>query len=182
MPDTPPIKLNNSLCPMCGAENSVDVRECDNCGEPLTGYLVKHSQQDGLWRDRHLLVARKGVDFPDCCLKTNQSAEGCTYQLSFGIDTGILPSLLRARKLQIKSCWLGAFVFLVIAFVGLIAVPSESFKGVLFFSGIGAMLLFGIIERFASKYVMISHITKTHVWIKGVHPDFLNQLPQWEGD
>ncbi len=70
------------ICPICGAEISVDVRECEKCGEPQLNYL-ESSEGSGLWRDHHLLVARKDAVFPDRCLKTNKPAKGMIYRQSF---------------------------------------------------------------------------------------------------
>ena len=80
--DEPSTIEQTVLCPMCGTENSVEVRECFQCGEPQLGY-VAGSAGSGLWRDGHLLVARKNAVFSDRCLETNLPVKGERYEQCF---------------------------------------------------------------------------------------------------
>lgn len=159
----------------------------------------------GLWRMNKRLVTRSETVFPDRCTKCNAPANGFRLKRTlywqhpayyFLLLCNLLILLIvilivrkkailhiglceQHRKLRLQAiaiCWIG-----VLGGVGaLIAgVAFESWWTAL----VGLLLLLGgaIYGAVRGTTVTATKIDKEHVWIKGVHPDFLAELPEWLG-
>lgn len=48
--------------------------------------------------------------------------------------------------------------------------------------GIVFIVFSALIASFVANIVSPSKITDRHIWLRGVHSDYLNQLPQWPGE
>jgi len=164
-----------------------------------------------MWRDGRLLVARKGEEFPDRCVKSNRPAHGRRVQQaaevghaalllahlwSSIVGAAIAASVTKGvtftvglsnewwRKRRRALCLAGGIIALSLAAtaygaaligqndLGLWLVPL----GIL--STLGG-LLYGLN---ASTLVTATRITNRYFWLKGVHPDFLANLPEWPGE
>jgi hypothetical protein len=161
----------------------------------------------GLWRQGKLLVMHKSASLPDRCVKSNQPAHGRTLKRKLSWHHPLLVLILlispiiyiivalivmkratvhiglseewfarRRRTTVIATCLVLASVLLFIAGVSLAdSDPNFTFMIVagiaLFFGG----LIYGLV---AARMVTPARITETHVWLKGVHSDFLAGLPE----
>ncbi|VAX41784.1 hypothetical protein MNBD_PLANCTO02-72 [hydrothermal vent metagenome] len=100
-------------------------------------------------------------------------------QKSTELKIGISSKLFREMKWKKWLCRLAV----LIAFVVIIIVPSlmgiqDSFE--LFLS----LVLFVPLStwaylHFASRFLLKQSLVEPYIWIKGVHPDFLAELPAW---
>ena len=165
-----------------------------------------------MWRDGKLLVILRGEPFPNRCVKTNLPAEGRRLKQGLhwqprwatliqvaapwgvgeaasalagkcvDVEVGVSRRVVRKRHRRFAI----SGVILVASFAamawGVAAIPQ----------GIHAMwpLLGGILGvcwglfRFlsASQIIAAKRMSGEFIWIKGVHPDFLAELPEWSAD
>jgi hypothetical protein len=157
-----------------------------------------------IWRMNKQLVTRSETPFPDRCVKCNAPAGGfrlkrvlywqppAFYLLLFCNILVMLIVIMIVRKkavLQVGVCeihrvqrrqaiwtgWLGSFGGLALAMFG--GAAFHSVWVVL----LGVVVFFGAIIYGGLKGVLISaaKITTENVWVKGVHRDFLAELPEW---
>jgi hypothetical protein len=163
----------------------------------------------GLFRQGNVLVMHKNAPLPDRCIKSNEPAHGRTlkrtlrwhHPLAFlallanliiyiivaailtktaTIHIGLSEKWFTRRRIIIAVSWL-----LVLAGLGLFGggiAAMDALPDVGPFLMIGGIIvgiggaIFGLM---AARLVYPSKITDTHVWLKGVHPDYLNGLPNW---
>ena len=159
----------------------------------------------GIWRLGRQLVTRSETPFPDRCVKCNAPANGfklkrvlywqhpAYYLLLFCNLLILLIVVLIVRKkavLHVGLCekhraqrkWA-----LIIGWVGVLGGLILLIGGAVWASGwlalVGVVLLLGgaIYGAARGTTVTAAKITKENVWIRGVHKDFLNQLPEWPG-
>jgi len=195
-------------CPMCGAKSAVGVAQCWECGEELDLTHVAISE-GGLWREgSHILVMHKGAELPDRCVKSNQPASRrMKYSLSWHpplvfvllLICGLIPYLIVAlitrktakieiglseewherRRRAILICW--GLCLTGIALIALAVTETQT-------GGIAALLgalltLAGLIFALIKvRMVRPKKITDEHVWLRGCHPSYLANLPEWSGD
>ena len=165
-----------------------------------------------MWRDGALLVVRKGESFPARCIKSNRSAgrrrvEQAVEQGSalaffahllnpifgFLVDAAVSSSVTftvglsgewhRKRR---RAFWIAGAVIvasLAAAAYGVTLIQRGSMTGawVMFLSMLvtAGGLLYGLN---ASTLVTAKRITKRFFWLRGVHPEFLAELPDWPGE
>ncbi len=164
-----------------------------------------------MWRDGRLLVVRKGEVFPDRCVKSDRPAHGRRVQqvaergcaVSFlvhlcnpiagvlvadsvtkGVAFSVGLSDEWCRKRRRAFCLAGGIIIVSLAAMAY----GVTLIGV---ADIGLwLLLLGILSTLggllyglnASTLVTAKRITKDYFWLKGVHPDFLADLPDWPGE
>lgn len=162
----------------------------------------------GLWRKANLLVMHKQAELPDRCVKSNQPAHGgrlrrklnwhhpgVYFTLLISIWIYVLVAIFVTKKATINiglsEAWFArrrtAMIVswsLVLAGIGLIVVGIVAFErtpafGLLIALGIIGMLGAAIYGLVAARMVAASRITDEYVWLKGVHPDYLRDLPTW---
>jgi hypothetical protein len=160
-----------------------------------------------LWRQGKLLVMERDAALPDRCVKSNEPCEGRLKRLlrwhhpaiylvilaniliyaivaslvshRATIHIGLSDEWQRRRRRNIAIGWLTALVGIglmcSLGFADETALPFLLISGiVLVFGG----LLFGM---YGSRMVSPKKIDRTHIWLRGVHPDFLASLPEWHG-
>lgn len=163
----------------------------------------------GLWRQGNVLVMHKHAPLPDRCIKSNEPANGRTLKRSMRwhhptiylallahvfiyailamlmsktavIQIGLTEEWIARRRRTMLISW-GLVLFSVVLFGGGVSqVDAQSGLGpILMLVSVFLFLGAAIYGLIASRLVSPSKITDTHVWLKGVHPDYLAQLPHW---
>ncbi|HMC11568.1 MAG TPA: hypothetical protein VKH44_09770 [Pirellulaceae bacterium] len=164
----------------------------------------------GLWRQGKLLVMHKRAPLPDICLKSNQPATRRLKRklqwhhpaIALTILAGLLVYIILAvvltkratiyvaltdewfaiRWRRILYAWLVALLSVVLFIVG-VAFVDQANTPIPAFSIIGSCLLFlcGLIYgQYAPSLVSPKRMTDDYIWLKGVHPDFLDRLEVWQ--
>ena len=164
----------------------------------------------GPWRHGKLMVVNKLAEFPDICLVSNLPAEGSRLQRKFSWHHPLIAlSILIAvpvylvlaivlskratlhvpmtRQWIIRRRWRIAVAWLVglssiALFIGAIVLDDNGVDlgAWLFLASIFLFLgavFFGII---ACPLIKPARISDQFVWLRGVHPDYLAQLPEWQ--
>jgi hypothetical protein len=162
----------------------------------------------GLWRQDNLLVMHKLAPLPDICLKSNQPAtRRLKRSLSWHHPAVYLVILLhlflyiivalivrktatihialteewfaiRRRRMLIAWGLVGASFLM---FCGGIAIAEQAeWAPFLIIASIPLGLGAAIFGLMGCRMVWPKRITDQYVWLKGVHPDFLNRLEAWQ--
>jgi hypothetical protein len=162
---------------------------------------------DGVWRSGKRLVMRGDATLPDRCVMTNRPAYGQRVQLRVRwhhpviylallanlilylilaavlsktafIRVGISDAALRVKRSTTIVSWVLAIGGLVAMVLGAV---DERF-GLLFFPGAAAMFVAIPVYLWGgARLVVPSRIEDGYVWLSGVHPDYLDSLPSWDG-
>ena len=162
----------------------------------------------GLWRQGNLLVLHKLAPLPDICLKSNLPANRrLKRKLSWHPPAVFLAILLhilvyiiiamimqkkatlmiplteewyQRRKNRMKIAWGLIFIGMLMIGGGVGLAANENAWGLLLLvGGILGSLIAAIYGLVACRLVSTSRITDEYVWLKGVHPEFLDRLPIW---
>lgn len=166
----------------------------------------------GVWRDGKLLVMRKKAKLPDRCVKTNAPAErwlkrtlywhhplvyltaiaglllyvivALIVRQTAKIQIGLSQAALNRRRLAILLGWilaLGAFVLFCFGFT-LLDRQTEHLAVLAIFGGLFGGLVVVAVSNHIASCIRPAKITDEYVWLKGVHPDYLAELPEWDLD
>lgn len=161
----------------------------------------------GLWRKGKILVMHKGSQLPARCVKSNQPADRRLKRSLYWHHPAIYLSILISIWIYIilalilrKSAtvyvglsdeWFAKrhramFIgwFLVLAGIGLFVagVSTVDHSDVFPWMLVAGPLLFlggAIYGLLAARMVAAERISDDYVWLKGVHPSFLADLPEW---
>jgi hypothetical protein len=164
-----------------------------------------------MWHDGAFLVVRKGEAFPNRCVKSNRPGDGRRVRQAVErsgevgfllhlwsplvgalidrrlrkcvtLEVGLSDQWRRKRR---RAFFVAGTIILVslaamaygVTLMGrnLLGVGLTSF-GLLFTLG---GLLYGLN---ASTLLTAKRITANYVWLNGVHPDYLAELPEWPGE
>jgi MFS family permease len=169
----------------------------------------KPSAFAGLWRQGNILVMHKMAPLPDICLLSNQPANRrLTRNLSWHhpaialtILAGVLVYVILAmiltkratillplteewyarRRRRMLFAWGVGLVCLGMMIGGFVIAVQLDQPGYVLLSLVG--LVGGLIALIAGQalvgLVSPKRMTDEYIWLKGVHPDFLNRLDVW---
>jgi hypothetical protein len=177
---------------------------------PVVAQLATSGPPVGLWRDGRRLVMHKQARLPDRCVKSNQPTDGKRLRrrmywhhplIYLSILAGLLIYVILALVLResatvyiglsrpwwarrwraIAIGWLAVLAAVVMLFLGIALAPNSEVA--LWLLALSFLVFFvgGIYGVVASRMVAPTRITRNYVWLKGVHPDFLADLPAWPG-
>ena len=160
---------------------------------------------EGVWRSGKRVVMRVDAELPDRCVKTNLPAEGHTAEirLRWQPPASYLTLLINLILFYFASSRTGTVVTIrvglspraftsirranILKWVGLIGGPVlwvvalAAHFSPLFWAGLALMLVAVPIGLTRSRLVWATHVEGDYVWIEGVHPDYVAELPEWQG-
>jgi len=160
----------------------------------------------GIWRDGDLLVMHRDARLPDRCVKSNQPALGYRLRrflhwyhpaVYFTLLIGPLIFILVALVVQKKAVieiglserwrakrirativgWGVALLSCPVGCCGLAWMYDKPAAGWLIVLAFFLFLLGAIYGSLAARMVAPKRISNEHIWLKGVHPQFLDELP-----
>jgi len=156
----------------------------------------------GVWRAGNLLVLAEDAELPDRCVKTGLPAEGGWVEVrlrwhhpalylvllagiilyfivayfastSVVVRVGITDRALSAARRGWRLTW--ALVLLGIA----LCVAAAYGVPLLWAPGLALMVVAIPVFLLRARLVWPTRIEHGYVWLAGVHPDYLAQLPEW---
>jgi hypothetical protein len=197
-------------CPMCGEEIKAIARKCRFCGEYFDEEGgVGHSRESGIWRDGNQLVMSQDAELPYVCIKTNRPADvwlprtvswypkwtlvllplGLIVWLIVAgvlrrqatIRVGLCESRRAGRVWTIVLAWGGVVLSLGLLILG--AILEKRQPEAVWLIPVGIVLFFGsaIVGATLPTIVSAAYLTEDHIWLKGVHPDYLARFPEFPG-
>ncbi len=176
---------------------------------PQVPMAVPVDSYPGPWRHGKLLVTYKYAELPDICVVSNQSANGTRLKrnmswhhpaLVLTVFAGVLiyvivaivlskrakleipmvrEWILRRRK-RIAIAWL-IVLSSIAAFIGGVALLGQQLDagGWLMLASLFLFLGGLIYALIACPLIRPARISDNYVWLKGVHADYLANLPVW---
>ena len=161
---------------------------CARCTPIFLQRLIEGAALPGyrFWRSGRKLVARLDASFPDRCVRCNGPAKDFRLKRDFFFTFGPHKRALihiglcqkhRARHKLGAIIGAGSVALGLILLLGGAAIGSGSIA----FAGIAVLLVLGLIAAILSTTVTPSKIATEHIWLNGVHRDFLDGLPEWPG-
>ncbi|MBL8889055.1 MAG: hypothetical protein JNL67_03695 [Planctomycetaceae bacterium] len=172
-------------------------------GPPVAGL------DGGLWREGNLLVMDKRATLPPRCVKSNVPTNrtlkrslswhhpavfitilaglliyviiALIVRKTATIHIGLSDDWFAKRRLTIAVSWMIVLAGIAL-FVAGISLADRS-NNLIFLVPVSLLVFFGgaIYGLIGSRMVAPTKITDTHVWLKGVHPDYLAQFPDVRG-
>jgi hypothetical protein len=164
----------------------------------------------GLWRQGNLLVMHKQAPLPDICLKSNQPAKRrLQRKLTWHHPSVYLIILLHIliyvvvaliirkratihiplseewfaiRLRRMLFTWGIVLASFVLFGAGIALVDRAGGPAPVFAMLGGLVLLLGglLYGQYACRMVAPQRMTDDYIWLKGVHPEYLNRLEMWQ--
>ena len=164
----------------------------------------------GLWRQGNVLVMHKLAPLPDICLKSNLPATqrlkrklqwhhpaigltvlaGVLVYLILAmvltkratIQIGLTDEWMEIRRRRILYAWGMVLISILLIIAGVMFVdPADSVLPVVAMMAGGVLFLVGLLYgQYAPALVSPKRMTDDYIWLKGVHPDFLDRLEVWQ--
>ncbi len=161
----------------------------------------------GLWRKGNILVMHKNVQLPDRCVKSNAPTNrrlkrnlswhhpaiflsilislliyiilALVLRKTANIYIGLSDEWFARRRNAIAVGWLSALAGIAMFVIGIAAIERSDILPWLILVGI-FVFFFGLIWGLVrARMVSPERISDEYVWLKGVHPEFLADLPPW---
>jgi hypothetical protein len=167
--------------------------------------------EGGLWRQASLLVIRKDTQLPPRCVKSNQPVDrflkrslvwmprwtlvlavisvpiflivAIILQKKATVHVGLADEWFVRRRLHMLTAW-GIVLLTILAYVGgIFLLPGNNSDDLalltiaMIFPILGAI----VYGHFAARMVYAKKIDDHFVWLKGVCPEYLVDLPEWTG-
>jgi hypothetical protein len=204
------LSSDTKLCPMCGEEIKAIARKCRFCGEYFDEEGgVGHSRESGIWRDGNQLVMTHDAELPYVCIKTNRPADvwlprtvswypkWTLVLLPLGLLVWLIVAGLLRRQATIRvglceSRRVGRVWTIVLAWGGVVlglgllilgAVLEKRQPEAVWLIPVGIVLFFAsaIVGATLPTIVSAAYLNEDHIWLKGVHPDYLARFPEFPG-
>ncbi len=189
--------------------SEINPYQSPQCPEPLLAAELIEPAGGGVWREGKLLVMHKRATLPDRCVKSNQPAHGRRLKRNLYwhpwwvyftilihllvyiilalvlrkhavIHIGLSSEWFAKRRRATLIGWGSVVVALALVVTGVVMLDGHFETGIQmiaaspfpFFGG----AIYGLV---AARMVAPKRITNDYVWLKGVHPDYLAELPPW---
>lgn len=160
----------------------------------------------GLWREGNVLVMHKQAPLPDICMKSNLPANrrlrrdlrwhhpAVFVALLVNLIVYLIIAMIMTKKATIHMpltdewfgrrrtrmliAW-GVALLAVLMFFGGIAAIDTDYGIFITLAGLFVALGAGIGGLLGCQLVTPKRMTDQYIWLKGVHPDYLDRLPVW---
>ena len=174
---------------------------------PATAPVVPQGMFAGLWRQGNLLVMHKNAPLPDICLKSNEPATrrlkrklswhhpavflvvlinlilyvivALCLQKTATIQMPLSDEWFARRRRSIVVAWGIVLSSIALFVLGVSSVESQGWAPFVLIASIFVFLgglIYGLV---AARLVTAQRISDEYVWLKGVHPQFLDRLEIW---
>ena len=163
---------------------------------------------EGLWRQGNVLVMHRSAPLPEICLKSNDKATrrlprslswhhpaifilvvispliyiivALILRKTATIQLPLTDAWFARRRQRMMIAW-GLFLACVLLFfLGCSLIERNDAAGLLIALSICGGLGAAIYGLIACRLVAPTRMTDQYIWLKGVHPDFLNRLEVWQ--
>jgi len=162
----------------------------------------------GLWRQGNVLVMHKAAPLPDICLKSNGKATrrlprslswhhpaifilvvispliyiivALIVRKTATIQLPLTDEWYARRRWRMLIAWSLALACIPLFILSCALVEHYDAAGLLMAGSIFGVLGAAIYGLLACRLVTPERITDQYIWLKGVHPEFLNRLEVWQ--
>lgn len=170
-------------------------------------YQAEMVDSGGLWRKGSLLVMHKMAPLPDRCVKSNVPTQrrlkrslswhhplifltllislliyvilALVLRKTAKIHIGLSDEWFARRRRAMVIGWTTVLVSLGMIIGGITMVDSNGLFGLAILAGAVLFVAGAIYGLLGARMVAPTRISDTHIWLKGVCPEFLVGLPDW---
>jgi hypothetical protein len=161
---------------------------CPQCKPNVIAKIARGESVGSLFRRGRRLVVQKGAVLPARCVKCNAPAQGKPVEWNFfghRVAGGLCP-MHRGRMRRGALIGYGLLTVGVICMAGRIYdlevnLSRSTLLGYLPLVGLVAWIIAPLAAFVATPFRPI-RIARRHVVVKGCHPDFLAEFPDWPGE
>ena len=159
----------------------------------------------GVWRSRNLMVLGPDATLPDRCVKTNLPADGSWVDIRLSWHHPVVYLVLLANLLiylivahfvskrvivrlgiseqavsSYRRAWMVTWGLLGLGFALTALGVLYEVVNYLAIPGVLLMVVAIPVYLWGTRIVRAARIDDGFVWIAGVHPDYLDTLPEWD--
>jgi hypothetical protein len=162
----------------------------------------------GLWRQGNLLVMHRNAPLPNICLKSNEAATGrlkrnlswhhpaiyliillhlfiylvvaLIVRKTATIYIPLTEEWLARRRRRMLFAWAAVLASFLLFGFAVSRVDHEQWAPLAMILAILLALAAAIYGLVACRLVWPKRMTDQYIWLKGVHPNFLNRLEAWQ--